>query len=57
VRIEVAEALYRQPEERLMTAIIASGAIDEVGRVFQYQGAPGYHGTSHMRMLLGKSMF
>ena len=49
VALEIAENYYRQPVERLKSAVIAAGAIGTVSRLHRIFHEGGYHGMSLLR--------
>ena len=50
VKLEVAENYYRAPRERFLSAVIDSGVIGEVGRIYRIFYEGGYHGMSMLRL-------
>ena len=53
VKLEVAENYYRQPLMRLRQAVIDSGAIGDVSRIYRIFEEGGYHGMSLLRIWAG----
>lgn len=53
VKLEVAENYHRQPLMRLRQAVIDSGAIGAVSRIYRIFEEGGYHGMSILRLWAG----
>lgn len=53
VKLEVAENYHRQPLMRLRQAVIDSGAIGEVSRIYRIFEEGGFHGMSILRLWAG----
>mgnify|MGYP003881535599 CR=1 FL=1 len=53
VKLEVAENYHRTPLSRFQMAVIRSGAIGEVSRIYRLFYEGGYHGMSMLRLLAG----
>lgn len=53
IKLEVAENYHRQPLMRLRQAVIDSGAIGEVSRIYRIFEEGGFHGMSILRIWAG----
>jgi predicted dehydrogenase len=53
VKLEVAENYYRRPLMRLQQAVLDSGAIGDVSRIYRIFEEGGFHGMSVLRMWAG----
>jgi predicted dehydrogenase len=53
VKLEVAENYHRTPLSRFQMAVISSGLIGEVSRIYRIFYEGGYHGMSMLRLLAG----
>ena len=53
VKLEVAENYYRQPLMRLRQAVIDSGVIGQVSRIYRIFEEGGFHGMSILRLWAG----